>query len=251
MASDFTYNILNKRAALANIVRMHIIDSCVSLQAQLFEKLLQEARATWPPLASTSSQLAKQCFTLVMRPSEETKALLAEKLIPLAERFPGHIYYGAENYHLTVFGLPDLDKNKLAARHFDRYLASHVCALKPVTMPVGGLSVIGNTIIFKVFDTSGNLLQFNKSAVLELTEELYGDGVDIAQMIGLHTELFWMTAARIGADAPPELFEAIAAQSDEAAGTVYFDTMEVLKTDQLFKPDQTKVIKSYMLGELN
>lgn len=251
MASDFTYNILNKMAALANIVRMHIIDSCVTLQAQLFEKLLQEARASWPPLASTPSALAKQCFTLVMRPDAESRALLAEKLTPLAERFSGHIYYGAENYHLTVFGLPDLDKNKLAARHFDRYLASHVCAVKPVTMPVGGLSIIGNTIIFKVFDTTGNLLQFNKSAVLELTEELYGDGVDIAKMIGLHTDLFWMTAARIGADAPLELFEAVQAMADETACTVLFETMEVLKTDQLFKPEHTKIIKSYTLGELN
>lgn len=256
MATDFTYNNLNKRpyfnlTGLATIIRMHIIESCVTLQAQYFEKLLQEAQANWPPLAYTSSQLDKQCFTLIMRPSEESRELLAERLRSVAERFPDNIYYGEKNLHLTVFGLPNLDSSPLVHRHFDRYLSSHVCAVKPVTLPLGGLSIVGNTLVFKAFDPIGNLLQFNKSAVIELTEELYGDGVDFTKMIGLHTEIFWLTAARLGPNQPREFLDYVVEHGNESLGALSFETMELIKTDHLFRPENTKVIKAYTLGELN
>jgi len=229
---------------------MHIIDSCVTQQAQLFQKLLGEAQAAWPPAASMPS-LDKQCFTLVMRPSVESAASLVARMQPLAERFHGHIYYGVENLHLTVFGLPDLDSNKLVARHFDRYLSSHICALKPINMPIGGLSIIADTLVFKAYDATGNLLQFNKSALNELSEELYGDDVDIAATIGLHTNIFWLTAARLRAGASLELVEYVVAHNEESLGSLYFDTMELVSTDQLFRPENTKLVKRYRLGELN
>ena len=256
MATDFTYNNLKIRSYfnlsdLATINRMHIIDSCVTLQAQHFEKLLQEAQANWPPIAYTSSQLEQQCFTLIMRPTEESRELLAERLRLVAERFTDNIYYGEKNLHLTVFGLPNLDSSPLVARHLDRYLSSHVCAVKPLTLPLGGLSIVGNTLVFKAFDPIGNLLQFNKSAVIELTEELYGDGVDISKMVGLHTEVFWLTAARLGPNQPKEFLDYVLEHSNESLGALAFDTMEVIKTDHLFRPENTTLIKAYTLGELN
>lgn len=229
---------------------MHIIDSCITQQAQVFEKLFVEAQASWPPAPSVPS-LDKQCFTLVMRPSEKSRIALAEQLDYLAERFGGNVYYGPENLHVTVFAAPDLDGNNLVARHFDRYLSSHICALKPFTMPVGGLSVINDTIVFKAYDPSGNLLQFNKSALIELTEELYGEGVDIDKMIGLHSKIFWLTAVRLGSDAPRELLNYVVTQADQSMGALYFDTMELVKTDLLFRPENTIVVKKYSLGELN
>ncbi len=229
---------------------MHIIDSCITQQAQVFEKLFVEAQASWPPAPSVPS-LDKQCFTLVMRPSEKSRIALAERLGYLADRFGGNVYYGPENLHLTVLAAPDLDGNNLVARHLDRYLSSHICALKPFTMPVGGLSVINDTIVFKAYDPSGNLLQFNKSALIELTEELYGEGVDIDKLIGLHSKIFWLTAVRLGSDAPIELLNYVVTQADQSMGALYFDTMDMVKTDLLFRPENTTVVKKYSLGELN
>jgi len=186
-----------------------------------------------------------------MRPNEKSRLALVERLAELSGLFKGNVYYGPENLHLTVFSAPNLDGNNLVARHFDRYLSSHICALKPFTMPVGGLSVINDTIVFKAFDPSGNLLQFNKSALIELSEELYGDGVDIQAMIGLHAQIFWLTAARLGSEAPIELMDYVVAQADQPMGELYFDRMELVKTDVLFRPENTEVVKVYSLGELN
>lgn len=233
---------------------MTIISSCLLAQDQVFQKLIAEVDSAWPPRSPSGSELDQQCFTLVMRPDRATAARLAGRLQSMERLFGGPLYYGAENLHVTVFGIHEKLVSELVVNHLHRFLAAHLCALQPLTMPIGGLSIVGNTVVMKAFDATGELLAFTRTARRELYDEIYGEGVDVDQMIGLHSEIFWLSAARLSAspeqtEVDRKLLAYVQECFAESMGEAYFDEMKLCRTDQLFRPQNTEVLRRYTLGQ--
>lgn len=222
--------------------------TAIKSQTQLFDSLLDAAAADWPPLVCDGEKLESLCSTLVMRPGQTSA--LEEAVAALKERFPGHTYYGAENFHLTVFGLPMLKKSDALSRHLDRFLKSHTPALRPLSMPLSGLSIIGNTIVARCLDTNGLLSRFVNACLDELSEEL-GEGVDsLEKLVGLHRQIYWITLARMTGHTDSALLDFVREESANEFGISSFARMQVVETDLLFSVGATKVVKEYDLGFL-
>lgn len=223
---------------------MPIINSCLERQNELFNKLLDEASESWPPRGYSLSDASRECFTLVIRPI--VLPVLAETIESLSKQFPEHIYYGPENIHLTVLGLPKLEPGSSLYRYFDRFMVSHIPALKSFKLPVQGLSIVGSTVIAKCFDQDGSLLRFVAASFAEL-----GEGIaDLDEIIGLHRSIYWLSIARLTENAQPELLETIKRDNNREFGTISFNKMELVRTDRLFRPEATKVLNTYEFGLL-
>lgn len=227
---------------------MSIISACLLAQNRVFQKLLEDVRVGWPPAAAGTAALEEQCFTLVLVPDRACREAIDSRLEILRQRFGEHIYYGAPNLHVTVFGIHEKLVSEMVMSHLHRFLAAHLGALKPFSMPLGGFSIVGNTLVVKAFDGDGKLLEFCRLALRELTDEIYGEGIDVEAMIGLHSEIFWLSAARLAADADPALLEYVTECADESIATATFDEMLLCSTDQLFSPGKTTVLRNYPLG---
>lgn len=217
-------------------------------QIALFDKLLEQAAVSWPPIPYSAADLGRRCDTLVMRP-DSTGALIAVKN-ECQRLFPGHLYYDAVNLHLTIFGLPDLKPKDPLTRHLTRLLMKHTPAMRRLSMRVSGLSIVGNTLVARCIDTQGHLARFVQSCVAELIEELEGAVEELPILVGLHSEIYWVTLARISQDAPGALLEYVQERAHKEITVVNFDTIELTNTDWLFSADGTKVLKSFELGSL-
>lgn len=226
---------------------MHIIDTTFAAQSKLFEKLLSEALQSRSMTSPTRAELESPCSTLVMRPTPDMAELLAEKVAILAERFPGQLYYGPGNFHLTVSALPDVVPGSILHRHLRRSLGSHVGALRPLEMPVGGFGIIGGAVIFKAFDNEGQLGRMVKCLAADIEEE----GFAMADLAGLHTQIFWLTAARLMNAPSEEFLDFISRHKDESFGVANFGAMELVSTDSLFSEHATRVMESYNLGDFS
>lgn len=221
---------------------MPIINSCLETQNELFNRLLEEARQSWPPQGYRVSEACRECFTLVKRPIDLPDLL--EMIKSLSEQFPGHLYYSQENLHLTILGLPRLEPGSSIFRYFDRFMVSHLPALKPVKLPVRGLSIVGSTIVAKCFDQDGSLLRFVDSCFAEL-----GEGItDLDEIIGLHRSIYWLSIARLSENAPKELLTTVLSENSREFGTISISSMELVRTDSLFRPQATEQLKSYEIG---
>jgi hypothetical protein len=184
-----------------------------------------------------------------MRPDQTSAERLAARLAQVESVFADHRYYGPDNLHLTVFGIHDKLVSELVLNHLHRFLAAHVCALQPLAMPLGGLAMVGNTLVIKAFDPVGNLLGFTRTAMKELYDEIYGEGIDVQSMIGLHSDIFWLSAARLAENADRALLDYVRQCFEESLGEAYFEEMLLCRTDQLFRPEHTQVLRRYALGE--
>lgn len=222
--------------------------TAIKSQTQLFDTLLDAVAADWPPTVFAPEKLDSQCFALVMRPSQT--AALDQAVAALKERFPGHIYYGAENFHLTVFGLPQLNKGDALTRHLDRFLKSHTPALRPLAMPLSGLSIIGNTIVARCLDANGLLSRFVNACLDELREELGDSTGELEKLVGLHRQIYWVTLARLAPGVDNTLLDFVREESSNQFGVARFSRMEVVETDLLFSAEATKKVKEYDLGFL-
>lgn len=227
---------------------MYSTDTIQKSQIELFDKLLEQAAATWPPIPYSAKDLSRRCDTVVMRP-QQTEALMAV-CQDLQAKFPGHLYYGAKNLHLTVFGLPDLKPKDPVSRHLTRLLMSHTPAMKPLAMPVSGLSIVGNTLVARCIDSHGFLARFVGSCVNELIEELGAAVEELPILVGLHSEIFWVTLARLTEGASFELLDHVRNKAHEQIDVLDFNTLELTNTDWLFSEAVTRVHKSFELGYL-
>jgi hypothetical protein len=226
---------------------MHIIDTTFAAQSKLFEKLLSEALQNGSMTGPTRAELELPCSTLIMRPQPDMAAVLAEKVAFLAERFPGQLYYGQSNLHMTVCALPDVVPGSILHRHLRRSLGSHVGALRALEMPVGGFGIIGSAVIFRAFDTDGLLGRMVKCLAADIEEE----GFAMADMAGLHTQIFWLTAARLITEPSKEFLDYISQHQDERFGVANFSLMEIVSTDSLFSEHATQIMESYNLGDFS
>lgn len=217
-------------------------------QIDLFDKLLEQAASTWPPIPYSAKDLSRRCDTVVMRPQQTDKLITVCQ--DLQTKFPGHLYYGPANLHLTVFGLPDLKPKDQLSRHLTRLLMSHTPAMKPLAMPVSGLSIVGNTLVVRCIDSHGLLARFVGSCVNELIEELGAAVEELPILVGLHSEIFWITLARLTEGASEQLLEYVRLHAHEQIDVLDFNTLELVNTDWLFGEAVTKVHKSFELGYL-
>jgi hypothetical protein len=182
-----------------------------------------------------------------MRPQEALAKVLAASVAEMAQQFPGQIYYGPDNLHLTVCGLPDVVPGSILHRHLRRSLASHVGALRPLEMPVGGFGIIGSAIIIRAFDNEGLLGRVVKCLVADIEEE----GFAMADLADLHTKIFWLTAARLITPPSQGLLDYICNHQEESLGIANFEAIELVSTDSLFSEDATKIMEKYLLGDLS
>jgi 2'-5' RNA ligase len=226
---------------------MHIIDTCFAAQSKLFEKLLSEALQSGSLMGPALMELEQPCSTLVMRPQDELAQILASRIAELASLFPGQIYYGPKNLHLTVSALPDVVPGSILHRHLRRSLASHVGALRPLEMPVGGFGIIGSAIIIKAFDVEGLLARMVKCLVADIEEE----GFAMADLADLHSKVFWLTAARLISPPSDELLDYVSKHKEESLGVANFEAIELVATDSLFSEDATKIMEKYSLGDFS
>ncbi len=226
---------------------MNIIDTTFAAQSKLFEKLLSEAKQGGAMPLPTEDELKLPCSTLVMRPTTDMAAALAESVAELAARFPGQLYYGPENLHLTVSALPDVVPGSILYRHLRRSLGSHVGALRPLEMPVGGFGIIGSAVIIKAYDNEGLLGRMVRCLIADIEEE----GFAMTDLAGLHTQVFWLTAARLIKQPSEQLLDYITSHQDERFGVANFELIELVSTDSLFSSHATRVMESYPLGDFS
>lgn len=226
---------------------MNIIDTCLAAQSKLFEKLLSEALRSQSLTGSDPSELKQPCASLVMRPQEALAQALADRVAEMAELFPGQIYYGRKNFHLTVCALPEIVPGNILHRHVRRSLASHVGALRAMDMPVGGLGIIGSAIIIRAYDSDGLLGRLVQCLVADIEEE----GFPLAYLADLHIRLFWMTAARLITPPSKELLDYVSKHKEESLGVAQFGDIELVSTNSLFSEDATKVLEKFSLGDLS
>ncbi|MBU6451870.1 MAG: hypothetical protein KGS72_08850 [Cyanobacteria bacterium REEB67] len=221
----------------------------MSEQSKLFEKLLSEALQRGPDYSAlvgpTLAQLHQPCSALVMRPSAELVAKLAACTAQMEIFFPGQLFYGRSNIHMTVSALPKLVTGSQLHNHLGRSLASHVGALKPLAMPVVGLGIIGSAIVFKAFDSEGQLGKLVRYLVADLEEE----GFSMTGMAGFHTKIFWLTAARLLKPPSAELLDYVLQHSEQDFGLARFDAIDLVSTDSLFSEMATSVVKKYNLAD--
>ncbi len=226
---------------------MNIIDSCLAAQSKLFEKLLSEALQSQSLIGPDQAELRQPCASLVMRPQAQLAEALEARVAEMAELFPGQIYYGRKNFHLTVCALPDVVPGSILHRHVRRSLASHVGALRLIDMPVGGLGIIGSAIIIRAYDSDGLLGRLVQCLVADIEEE----GFPLAYLADLHIRLFWMTAARLIAAPSKELLDYVCMRKEESLGLAQFGHIELVSTDSLFSEDATKILEKFSLGDLS
>jgi len=226
---------------------MHIIDTTFVAQSKLFEKLLSEAKQGGTMSLPTEAELKLPCSTLVMRPAAEMAEALADNVAELAARFPGQLYYGPDNIHLTVCALPDVVPGSILHRHLRRSLGSHVGALRPLEMPVGGFGIIGSAVIIKAYDNEGLLGRLVRCLIADIEEE----GFSMAGLAGLHTQVFWLTAARLIKQPSEQLLDYITGHIDERFGVANFEAIELVSTDSLFSSHATRVMEKYPLGDFS
>ena len=228
---------------------MHIIDTCLTEQSKLFEKLLSEALQSGPDysrlVGPTLAQLDQPCSALLMRPPVALVEKLAECTQRLEALFPGQLFYGKSNIHMTVSALPKLVTGSQLHNHLGRSLASHVGALKPLAMPINGLGIIGSAVVFKAYDNEGQLGRLVRYLVADLEEE----GFAMSDMAGFHTKIFWLTAARLIKPPSSELIDYVVQHSEENFGTANFEAIELVSTDSLFSESATKIVKKYNLAD--
>jgi 2'-5' RNA ligase len=228
---------------------MHIIDTCLIDQSKLFEKLLSEALETGPdyaPLVGPSmAQLELACSALVMRPPQALADQLAACTAEMASMFPGQLFYGRSNIHMTVSALPKLVPGSQMANHLGRSLASHVGSLKPLSMSVKGLGIIGSAVVFKAFDKEGQLGRLVRYLVADLEE----GGFAMSEQAGFHTKIFWLTAARLMQPPSQAMLDYVVQNGEREFGQANFEAIQLVSTDSLFSEAATSTIKTYNLAD--
>jgi len=228
---------------------MHIIDTCLAEQSKLFEKLLSEALQREPQslVGPSCAELARPCSTLVMRPQAELAQSLGARIAEVEKLFPGQLYYGAENLHMTVSALPDVAPRSMLHRHLRRSLASHVGAIRVMTMPVGGFGIIGSAVIIKAYDVEGLLARMVRCLVADIEEE----GFAMKHLADLHMKIFWITAARLIQPPSAEFLDYISKHHNDNFGVANFETIELDQTDSIFSAAATEILEKYNLGDLS
>jgi len=226
---------------------MHIIDTCFAAQSKLFEKLLSEALQSPSLVGPSLEELERPCSTLIMRPEGNLVQALGLRIAEMADLFPGQVYYGAPNLHMTISALPDVVPGSILHRHLRRSLASHVGALRTFRMPLVGFGIIGSAVIIKAIDSEGQLGRLVRCLVADLEEE----GFAVADLANLHTKIFWITAARLTEEPSPGLIDYICSQQNEDFGVADFGAMELVSTNSLFGPEVTRVIEKFSLADFS
>lgn len=228
---------------------MHIIDTCLAEQSNLFEKLLSEAlqRDAESLVGPSRDELARPCSTLVMRPQQALAESLGARIAEVEALFPGQLYYRADNLHMTVSALPDVVPRSILHRHLRRSIASHVGALRALAMPVGGFGIIGSAVIIKTYDPEGLLARMVRCLVADIEEE----GFAMAHLADLHMKIFWITAARLIAPPSAEFLAYIGQHQGESLGVANFATIELDQTDSIFSAQATEILEKYNLGDFS
>jgi hypothetical protein len=214
------------------------------MQRAEYDALWEVTAAQWPPKALDEATFDKRTCTVIARPAGTAAAELAGITARLPEFSARHEVYAGGQLHMTVLGLGPRAAVGTDLASIERVCSDIARQTEPVPLEVEGLNILGDSLVAQVLDPTGRLAHFVASCLGGVRK----DGVALTDPVGLHSRLWWWTIARLRCDAEPQLRDYVAERRLLPLGALLLRQLEIVETDKLFRPEQTRVIGRVRLG---
>ncbi|MBU0707660.1 hypothetical protein KKG41_04780 [Patescibacteria group bacterium] len=217
----------------------------ITAQQVAFDKIMNKTVKHWPPpVFKYEDYSGKLYWTLIIRPNKEITDNLSSAISEMEQKWPEHIYYRPDYFHVTMSGIGGVSEIK---DYKDRIIEACQNAsqnISRIEIEARGLT-LGNSIMAMILDTGGNLSKY----VFKMRQLFKESNISINEYDDIHTRLWWIVLTRFSKAADRAIIDYIENNNETKYGLFSVKEIDLVEADKTLDTNKTRLIKKIKLSK--